>query len=805
MSIYPKPKDPKLVGKGLLQPDRLACKVLNVPSPHATNIIMIHGVNDLGVSFGEVEKGLCAGLNDRLKRFDLTPAAFRGFADQGHENDKNTILPDPDNVYFKRDTKVKFNSPIIPFYWGFREEAGKTSILNGENIDRHGNRLDKDFSKGGGPFANATTNLADMWNKGNYGWFGVPDRIAHDPLRPVLNAPGRMYMVLAAKRLAALIDMIHDYDKNDTVTLVAHSQGCMLSLLAQAFLLDEGKRPADCLILTHPPYSLEDSGNLLYQAANRTGSGKDKAMLDQYDLLDSAQTLHARLTTLVNVVSDVAKKKNTTPEWTSFDTVAKPNGIVGCSWQPDRDNRGKVYLYFCPEDMTTALDNIKAIGWQGIPDAIEGWKAVKNNYGKAEMTMGRLTPIKRQALQELGSGFMQRVFTAKKRNGNYVLVGQAPHDFALKLKGEDDHAHVSDGAADSRANLPEVGDEKSDPRHGWRRITGEALQVPVLATMYAGAQRDNKGRAGAQEGVDGVDAKIALTSQFGLQEVLKLIDCPPHLLDSIRREAAARHRNFQFSPGVWKDTVVELHSDRASKLLAILNAGKSTESLDRIPQIIKVFYCLKNEWRTNMYWGEAAIPMNGTQQLLILRQETPNETVLRQQNSTAARSFHGAIFGAALNHSQVTAYDVAIGGGKASSDPTFYKYLCAVADWKMTNKLDNNRNSVRQWGIFTKDFAAYWAVEPKDRRDLIEQNMLYYDSGILPPLPTLEKRPRMIVCENVNGRVGEPPRQHAHVESNGTDRLAAGAPDDANTLAAETPHQNMAQATVDTPEAGALS
>ena len=38
----------------------------------------------------------------------------------------------------------------------------------------------------------------------------------------------------------------------------------------------------------------------------------------------------------------------------------------------DRDNRGKVYLYFCPEDTTVALENVQGIGWQGVPDVQQG-------------------------------------------------------------------------------------------------------------------------------------------------------------------------------------------------------------------------------------------------------------------------------------------------------------------------------------------------------------------------------------------------------------------------------------------------
>lgn len=64
-------------------------------------------------------------------------------------------------------------------------------------------------------------------------------------------------------------------------------------------------------------------------------------------------------------------------------------------------------------------------------------------------------------------------------------------------------------------------------------------------------------------------------------------------------------------------------------------------------------------------------------------QESPNEARLRWQREVSAKSFHSSIIGSAKNHSQVTAYDVAIGSGKASSDPLFYAYLCAVADWRV--------------------------------------------------------------------------------------------------------------------------
>ena len=223
-------------------------------------------------------------------------------------------------------------------------------MVNGQNTDRYGNRLDKDMSKNGGPFGNATNTLPDMWNKGLFS----PNDVGGDPVRPLMTAPGRMYMVLAAKRLAALIAMIRDYDSNDVVSIVAHSQGCLISLLAQAFLLDEGKRPADTLILTHPPYSLEEDTTMFFGAAEssphlrrRPGCGHARAVHGHQRPPDLSCAP-------ANPGADRAWRGGQKARHTRLSQIkdhAVCNGMTGAAWraEADRDNRGKVYLYFCPE------------------------------------------------------------------------------------------------------------------------------------------------------------------------------------------------------------------------------------------------------------------------------------------------------------------------------------------------------------------------------------------------------------------------------------------------------------------------
>ena len=76
MSIYP--KVPYVVGKdvSLLQCERNVCKKVAIRRNLPGNIVVVHGVNDLGVSYQAVEHGLCDGLRERLGR-GFTPASYR--------------------------------------------------------------------------------------------------------------------------------------------------------------------------------------------------------------------------------------------------------------------------------------------------------------------------------------------------------------------------------------------------------------------------------------------------------------------------------------------------------------------------------------------------------------------------------------------------------------------------------------------------------------------------------------------------------------------------------------------------------
>lgn len=111
----------------VLQCNRLRDKVIEVPRDLPGNIILVHGVNDVGTSYSGVEEGLCAGLQERLLRY-FKPAEYK----MPGEADKDKVGDDPDAVYFKRHVKSDTDSPVIPFYWGYREVQNETKTVHGQ-------------------------------------------------------------------------------------------------------------------------------------------------------------------------------------------------------------------------------------------------------------------------------------------------------------------------------------------------------------------------------------------------------------------------------------------------------------------------------------------------------------------------------------------------------------------------------------------------------------------------------------------------------------------------------------------------
>ena len=755
MGIYPKEKYERGKATAVLKTHRVANKPVDVRRNLPANVILVHGVNDLGNSYAAVEQGLCDGLSNRLHRtFHAAKYAMPG------ASDKKELLPDPDAVFYRRIVEEETDSPIIPFYWGYRELDALSKNRRGQKTDRYGNRLDKDLAKGGGPFANATSTLPDMWNRG----FGSLGDVSGDATRPLLDGPGRLYMVLAAQRLAALISMIRDYDEDETVTIVAHSQGCLLSLLAQAMLVEKGLRPADTLILANPPYSLADILNSeVSKLIRHFAGGEDIPMRPYYPLIKGIQSLQARLQTLINIVGHIADRKPsaTDPQFATLGDNEKHDGAVGGLWKAasDRDNRGKVYLYFCPQDMTVALDSIQGIGWQGVPDLVEGteWAMYQEKYpGRAQIPTGRTLSQQKTvtlpALSALGKGFYQRVFTNKLRldpatgKTGVVLIGRPPpYDYPLRIKGEDDHAHVEKSDRGLRTSFPTATwpinphDDHAVQRSGIRTVTGEALRVPVTAvlsgTNQTAAANIKQGSShflpkpedrGPCEDVDPIDAEIAVTSDSGM------LNWPEERPDPRVAEGQTPDSD---DPDGGAASKADLE-----KMTQAYNAEKGLKDDDQCVII-------------------AASYIRG--KFIATVEESPNAGRLRWQHELGAVSFHGSIIGNSENHKQVTAYDVAIGKGTASTDPKFHAYLCAVADWRLKKPTfgKKTRPNIPLWADFLTQQQNYWNAELPWRKELIEGNSRYYSSGELPAsLPLLTgKLWEIVIAVTVSGNRVNPP------------------------------------------------
>ncbi|HLK97362.1 MAG TPA: DUF3274 domain-containing protein, partial [Hymenobacter sp.] len=449
-------------------------RIHDVPvcKPRPAIVILVHGVNDLGVSYHNQEAGICKGLAERLDRADGHPAGvFRVLS---------TACPPmttaPPRILTQCTTGA--STEPIAIAWSFRFTGAivrrkvltkKTSkpyvnrtAVHGQYLDRYGNRLDKDAAKNGGPFANATTNIPDMYGAGFSGEvMGISaNKLFGTPTHPLFQAGDRRYMVLAAKRLVMLVKMIRKKSLGDTINLVAHSQGCMISLLANAYLLEEGQPAVDGLIMNHPPYGLKATW----------AEGKE--------MRGRQQTAPARVDTLGNIVKAMTSSPSTTPAFSALADSKTPHWICGPRWKPgagatktvngkeytfeERDNRGKVYLYFSPIDQTVSLLNVQGIGWQGVNDAV---------------------------LPKLGERFFQRIFTSREHNEKPEEVGSPPHIYIFKPE------EIFEGGHTKKVGLP-IGRKQFEPNQKVK-ITGEPLN-PVCQPDLGPEKL----------GVDPVDASI---------------------------------------------------------------------------------------------------------------------------------------------------------------------------------------------------------------------------------------------------------------------------------------------------------
>ena len=352
--------------------------VQQMPSPGI--IIFVHGVNSDGEWYRQSEEGLCKGLNTRLKRCDehlahptveggqLRPVGYRReLSDDG--------FVDPDRTPNTFITDAEHHSPVIQFRWGYKasdlelQEYGASIYLN-----------EHDYW-GGGPFANGCSSLPDLWGSGLRDTVFMWIHIEHfNPLNDamVFSAPPRPYFVLAALRLAKLVESIRREQADVPITLVCHSQGNMVGMAA-AFLGDKmadvqdaagikGRCVADTYVLCNPPYSvLED---------NRTEDWVQGQEADP-DGNVGRQTYQARIDTLKNFFKIVGKQADVPPPAPELaqlaDNLTHNFTLDGDARKyrcgPVATTRGKVTLYCNPHDQVISSTAIQGMGWRGLSAA----------------------------------------------------------------------------------------------------------------------------------------------------------------------------------------------------------------------------------------------------------------------------------------------------------------------------------------------------------------------------------------------------------------------------------------------------
>ncbi|MBV4524482.1 DUF3274 domain-containing protein [Pseudomonas sp. SWRI74] len=472
-----------------LLPNRFTDRNIAVPRDLPGVVIFLHGVNDPGASYESVETGLCQGVNERLDRRDLKAGRYGADYAEAQElpldersADEKAALDDPDTYLYQRDTDdPKTRSLMIPFYWGYRaapehvkrDDAGDLFRMRNQFQDIHGNRLDRHFAKAGGFFVNATNNLAEMYGEGfKPNWkTATVERASPNNYLLFANAPLRHYFVFAAQRLAMLISEIRRVSPDETISIMGHSQGTLIALLAQALLMDKGERCADTLILVDSPYSV----------------------LPKVTPKD-----HDTLATLIRIVSAVTQTPHAQPPLSALRDIKTYGGRSGPRWSPtqgsrpdkignhtvfpERDNRGKVYVYFCPDDTTVALADVQGIGTYGVPDA---------------------TPDGRPAMMALQSmGFYQRLWTKRQRDGEPVLVGKPPQPEFIRAPGE----HRYPGAS----MLIGVASQAPITKGQERLINAEALTPPHAPQMFGGEAIQGSPTTAGLDKPDEVAKSIAL-------------------------------------------------------------------------------------------------------------------------------------------------------------------------------------------------------------------------------------------------------------------------------------------------------
>ncbi|WP_232556737.1 hypothetical protein [Ralstonia solanacearum] len=347
-------------------------------NPHPCLVIFVHGVNSEGEWYNAAERHICAGLNDRLGRWGTEVELQTSVEKDDDPNYTYSIdrplkrtRPHFDGVQTAANSEYLVTpSPVLRFYWGFKARKGDYGRLSEHDRNNHTRTelrdypvaLDEDDAWGGGPFQNGTLGLWQMFRK-DKGFTLDFQRFNPITDRYLTESPPRTYYVHAARRLAHLIATVRSNSPHETINIVSHSQGTMVSMLATLMLKEQGVRGPEALFVCNSPFSLNEPGGLMECAQ----FGNDYVV-----------TQAARFAT-IKAVGDVVKEAG---EHAHAITDNEQKEMCLCTPERmsllNREEYGKFHVYANPHDRVMGASVLRSIGWRGLTHAEQGRVGASN-------------------------------------------------------------------------------------------------------------------------------------------------------------------------------------------------------------------------------------------------------------------------------------------------------------------------------------------------------------------------------------------------------------------------------------------
>ncbi|MBU1776739.1 MAG: DUF3274 domain-containing protein, partial [Gammaproteobacteria bacterium] len=571
-----------------------------------------------------------AGLNKRLGRYCL-----------------EKLEPHPNKPYrfarFNKEGKP-YRSPIIPFYWGYKMQPGDLDKDDKQKGKYPGIYHKADNAWGGGPFQNGTNSLLQFWQDG-FKRRLVAEIVDLQALNPEIDrqlqdAPPRAYYIHAAKRLAKLIDTIREDFPSEPLNVVAHSQGCLISMCAMLYVKN---RAPDTLMLNSAPYAFDTKKtDSLSASAINAGVQTKEARLKTFraiaDKIAQAKTEYKQ-DAEKNAACDTEDGQGRTvmyahhePERTDWHGLIGKGKVnaQGQKWHENeltsRDNRGKVFVNFNPHDRVIGVAAIKGIGWCGIPKDLLGEEV--NLLGKDK-------------------NVYQRVFARNSGSGRVPAVGQeSDYWFSFFYEktirenvrtgaGDDGILTTSDGNAVQTVNPFLMTFDGKPAYEFWKPPLSKALgMIDVQGTP------DEHDRAWINAPVVPVPAVLAENFDLGT------IQFDGSVGGRINIEQREDFENFK------KFYVAEIVNKRHTDEFGNVETVREEETAEEVTARLEKYARMQVS-------------------------QTDHGQILRYGSDPTLDSSRPV--------EQVLSYDLTIGLGYAFGDADYWQYLLDLADWKVSD------------------------------------------------------------------------------------------------------------------------